>query len=328
MTAPLISVLMPCYNAAAWLIPTISSVLNQTYSNIELIVVDDGSSDNSSGVLAKIKDARLSVLRQSNSGAAAARNRAFQESHGEFVLYLDADDLIAREHITALYQAAAATPGTIAFSQWDRFRVDPSEANFPWRVTYQDGTGPEWLAKDWSDGHPMAQCGTFLLPRTHVSEHGGWNERLSLIDDFEFFARMIARSKGVRFAVDARLYYRSGIVGSLSGRKCRQSVESAYHSISLGTDHLLAVENSARTRRACANIFQNFNYTYYPSHQDLRKQAIGRIIELGGSDLQPDGPPGFRLLRPLVGWRLAKALQRTAEALRRLPRINDGSQVD
>src|SRR5690606_38229254 len=118
-----------------------------------------------------------------------------------------------------------------------------------------------------------------------------WDERLSLINDFEFFARVLVCATEILYSPGARLYYRSGLPQSLSGRKTRPAVESAFLSISLGTRHLLEAEDSPRTRRACANILQDFDYTYYPNHPDLRGGARARAAELGGSDLSPDGPP-------------------------------------
>jgi hypothetical protein len=80
-----------------------------------------------------------------------------------------------------------------------------------------------------------------------------------------------------------------------------------------GTQHLLDCEDSPRTRRAAANMLQDFIYGRYPHHPDLRAKMRARIEELGGSDLEPNGPPGFELLQPLLGWRLARRIQRFAE---------------
>jgi hypothetical protein len=156
----------------------------------------------------------------------------------------------------------------------------------------------------------------FLVPRVILAEAGGWDERLTLIDDFEFYARAIVGSAGVRYAEGARLYYRSGLGGSLSGTRSRKAVESAFLSLMLGTSHLLAAEDSPRTRRACANVLRDFDYAYYPAHADLREKARARIADLGGSDLAPAGPPGFQRLRRLVGWRAARRVQHLAERLR------------
>jgi len=314
---PNVSVLIPCHNAAPHIAATLESVLAQSWQPLEVIVVDDGSTDASASMLSQYARRGVGVIQQENSGAGAARNRAFAACSGQLVLFLDADDLINRDHISSLHAAIAGAPGCIAMSQWDRFHVSPDEAAFPHRQSYCDALGAVWLAQDWMHARSMTQCGMFLIPRAILVSVGGWDERLSLgpIDDFEFYARVVASSAGVRHAPSARLYYRSGLNGSLSGRRSRKAAEAAFLSLMLGTQHLLDAEDSLRTRRACANVLQNFEYTYYPAHADLRAKIRARVAELGGSDLAPDGPPDFQTLRQIVGWRAARRVQHLAESL-------------
>jgi glycosyltransferase involved in cell wall biosynthesis len=313
---PVISVLIACHNAASYVGAAVESVLAQTWPWLEVVVVDDGSTDCSVAAVASFEGRGVRVIQQANAGAAAARNRALAASSAPFVLFLDADDLISPDHLASLHAAIAGAPRSIAMSQWDRFSLSPDEAVFPPRATYRDAPGAEWLAQDWAQAGAMTQCGMFLIPRALLALAGGWDERLTLIDDFEFYARVIAGSAGVRFAPSARLYYRSGLRGSLSGQKSRKAAESAFLSLMLGTRHLLAAENSPRTRLACANVLQSFDYTYYPGHADLRAKIRARVAELGGSDLAPDGPPGFQAMRRFVGWHVARRVQHLAERLR------------
>ena len=313
---PTVSVLIPCHNAAPYVGAALDSVLSQTWRRLEVIVVDDGSTDGSAAILAGYARRGVRVIHQQNAGASAARNRALEASTGAFILFMDADDLINPEHIASLHAVIADAPRVIAMSQWDRFTVCPDEARFPNRATYRDAPGADWLAQDWAEAGSMTQCGMFLVPRAVLAETGGWDERLTLIDDFELYARVIAASAGVRYAEGARLYYRSGLGGSLSGARSRKAVESAFLSLMLGTGHLLAAEDSPRTRRACANVLQDFDYAYYPANADLREKVRARIAELGGSDLAPSGPPGFQRLRRIVGWRGARRVQLLAERLR------------
>lgn len=312
-SVPAVSVLIPCHNAARFISATLDSVLAQTWADLEIIVVDDGSNDGSRAILQSYAGRGVRMIVQANAGAAAARNRALSACSGAFVLFLDSDDVIGNDHIKALYASIAGLTECVAFSQWDRFRASIDESVFPHRSYYLNAPGVDWLIENWAGARPMMQPGMFLLPRKLLAEHGGWDNRLSLIDDFEFFARVISRSSGVRFASEARLFYRSSIAGSLSGRKSRASIESSILSLTLGTRHLLDIENCARARRVCANLFQDFEYTYYPDHADLRAIARARIIELGGADLVPDGPPGFQKLRRVVGWRAARHAQRLSE---------------
>jgi GT2 family glycosyltransferase len=304
---------MACRNAARYVSAAINSVLAQTWDDFEIIVVDDGSTDNSREVLSGFTDPRMRVIAQQNAGASFARNKAFAASSGPFVIYFDADDIMGPRHLESLVSRLRDGPDCIVFSRWSRFVTSLDEASFPVRPTEKDMTGVDWILRDWANARPMTQSGMFLIPRNLIEKHGGWDERLSLIDDFEFFARILTQSAGVRFAPEARLLYRSGVPGSLSGRRSRKAVESAHLSLMLGTQHLLDAEDSPRTRKVCANVLQDFEYTYYPDHPDLRASMRTRVKELGGSDLEPDGPPGFHKLRRFTGWKLARQVQRLAE---------------
>jgi glycosyltransferase involved in cell wall biosynthesis len=312
--SPTVSVLIACYNAAWYVSAAINSVLVQTWDDLEIIVVDDGSTDNSREVLSGFTDPRMRVIAQQNAGASSARNRAFAASSGSFVIYFDADDIMGPRHLESLVSCLRDVPDCIAFSRWSRFQTSLDEASFPARPTEKDMAGVDWILRDWANARPMTQSGMFLIPRVLIEKHGGWDLRLSLIDDFEFFARILSRSAGLRFAPNARLFYRSGVPGTLSQRKDRKAVESAYLSVLLGTQHLLDAEDSSRTRKACANVLRDFEYTYYPDHSDLRASMRARVAELGGSNLEPDGPPGFHKLRRLTGWKIARRVERMKTA--------------
>jgi hypothetical protein len=167
----------------------------------------------------------------------------------------------------------------------------------------------EWLVEAWRDARPMMQCALWLIPRQVLERSGGWDEDLSLINDFEFFSRVLCHTEEVLFTPGATLSYRSGLKSSLSGQKSRKAVESAFKSLTKGAEHLLARRADTETKRSCANLFQDFIYTYYPDHADLLHAMKARITELGGSDLPPDGPPRFQKLRRLLGWRMARRIK-------------------
>lgn len=309
----LISILIAAHDAETHIGATLTAALSQTWTPTEVIVVDDGSRDATARIVEQFKEVRL--IRQDNRGAPAARNRAFYASRGAYVLFLDADDLIGPDHLAALRSAIKDEPDCIGLGQWDRFHHDPTEATFPLRSTYANATGAEWIAMDWAHARPMTQCGMALIPRTLLEGNGGWNETLrgAPNDDFEFFARIIARSGGVRFAQGAKLYYRSGVSGSLSGRRGRMSAEAQLRSLLMGIAEFLAAEDSAYNRRLSANILRDFEYGQYPWNRDLRARARARIGELGGASIEPDGPPGFHMLRPWIGWKAARWAQLLAE---------------
>src|SRR4051812_14036077 len=94
MSAPLVSILIPCRNAEPWLAATLESALAQTHPATEIILVDDGSTDGSLELAHSFAARGVRIATQANAGASAARNHAFRESRGEFIQFLDADDLI------------------------------------------------------------------------------------------------------------------------------------------------------------------------------------------------------------------------------------------
>lgn len=95
LDAPLVSVIIPAYNADNFIAQTLESVLSQTYQNIEILVVDDGSTDTTPEIVKDFatKDSRVNLLQQSNAGVAVARNLAYLHSKGEYIAPIDADDI-------------------------------------------------------------------------------------------------------------------------------------------------------------------------------------------------------------------------------------------
>jgi glycosyltransferase involved in cell wall biosynthesis len=91
---PLVSVIIPAYNAAQYIAEAIYSALNQTYKELEVIVVDDGSTDGTSDIIQGINDSRLILIKQHNKGGSAARNHGLEAAKGEYIKFLDADDVL------------------------------------------------------------------------------------------------------------------------------------------------------------------------------------------------------------------------------------------
>ncbi|NMF56631.1 glycosyltransferase family 2 protein [Pseudanabaena yagii] len=306
---PLVSILIPIYNAENYLRETISSALNQTWQNIEIILVDDGSTDNSLEIAQQFASPQVKIISQSNRGASAARNRALMEAQGDFIQYLDADDLLCHNKIALqIEMLKKGIEDCVIAGEWGRFYTAPSEALFVQEQVWQDMDSIDWLLCSWLGGgmmHPAA----WLTPRNIADKSGSWNENLSLNDDGEYFCRVLLESKGIKFCWGARSYYRSGNSNSLSGLKSSKACESVFLSLDICTKNLLAKENSVRTRRACANLFQRFIYEYYPEANDLLIKVEEKIIELGGSDIEFINSPLFEFFKSFLGWKIARRLQ-------------------
>src|SRR5690554_1034075 len=155
--ADIVSILMPLYNAEKWLSETIESVLAQVYTNWELIIVDDGSMDNSYELAKSFakRDNRIKVYKQKNKGACAARNKAFELSKGEYIQYLDADDLLSKNKIELQLKALekANDENSIANCSWQKFKNKIGDIKNQKQIIDKSYTDPvDWLTDSWLGG--------------------------------------------------------------------------------------------------------------------------------------------------------------------------------
>jgi len=309
-TTPLVSILVPCYNAAPWLNETLESALAQTYQNTEILLVDDGSTDSSLSIARSFEPRGVRVFTQLNSGAAAARNHALRHAQGDFIQYLDADDLLAPEKISQqLLRLYQDNKKAVLTGCWGRF--SESIANTVFHSTnplFHDLSPTRYLCAYASEDcmmHPAA----WLIPRDVVQAAGTWNEKLSLNDDGEYFTRIVLQAERVLYCPNALSYYRSGLNQSLSNQRSSRHLESAYLALQLIVEHLRNYQNDPLTRQAAADLCQRFAYDYYPARPDLVNQALQQGKKLGGSKLRPLGGSSFHFVSHLLGWKMARWLQ-------------------
>ncbi|MBC1225146.1 glycosyltransferase family 2 protein [Nostoc sp. UCD121] len=310
--SPLVSILIPVYNAEPYLRETLDSALNQTWRNIEIILVDDGSKDDSLAIAKSYESKGVKVISQGqNKGQTAALNRCLAEAKGDFIQYLDADDILEPQKIEVQIKRLLEEPsGTLAIAPWARFyQNDLSTAKFVPNNDWCDFDDPiAWLVECWT-GHGTMPPGSWLYPREIIEKTGLWHEELTLNNDMEYFTRAVLASRRLVFCPEAKWYYRSGNP-SLSGQRSEKALWSQYEVIRLSTERLLSVENSDRTRYATACSWQYFVFLAYHRLPELVQYAEKKITELGGCDLKPDGGSLFRVLRDIFGWKAAMNLQR------------------
>lgn len=310
MSIPLVSILIPCFNAEPWIRDTLRSALVQTWTNKEIIVVDDGSTDRSRDLVRGFLQHGIRLIEQENQGASAARNRALSEAQGDFIQFLDADDLLAPDKIEIqMKRLSAESADRIAAGAWGRFYDVQINTRFLEESVWTDLAPVDWLVTSWCGGGMMVTH-SWLTPRTIIEKAGKWDETRSPVDDGEFFTRVVLNSGQVLFCPEARCYYRSGIPGSWSKGRTPEMLISIYCSIEASTAHLLGMEDSPRTRKACAAHFQQFIYDIYPDMPDLVSKAECKVTSFGGSDHKLDGGgTAFGLMAKTLGWKRAKRMQ-------------------
>lgn len=311
MSSPLVSILIPCYNAAPWLAATLDSALAQTWTNKEIILVDDGSTDGSLEFARTYERQGVRVVTQANAGASAARNHALRLARGEFIQFLDADDLLSPGKTAAQLALLIKRPvGTVATCAWGRFTGDSADARFVDEAVFRDFAAVDFLVLAGESG-AMMQPSAWLVPRGVAVKAGPWDESLSLNDDGEYFARVALASSGIAFCTDpaARSYYRSGLVGSLSRQRSPRARQSQFRSLELITAHLRAAEDTPRVRHACAGYWRRFIHDFYPSPADLIARAEAEVVHHGETVGRPAMGPKTAALAAVLGWKTVRRLK-------------------
>jgi glycosyltransferase involved in cell wall biosynthesis len=301
-----VSVVIPCHNAERWIGATLESVFAQTWRNLEVIVVDDGSTDRSPTVVEGLARNNLTLIRQEKRGAAAARNVGLASAAGDFVQLLDADDLIDPDKIALQMARLDGHSRSIASARWARFRDRPEDARFVDEPVGRDLDPIDWLALSRAEGLGMMFPALWLMPMAIVRSVGPWREDLSLADDTEYFTRVVLAADRILFCPGALCRYRSGVAGSLSGSK---NWPSAFAVLDLCEAQVRGREDSDRMRRGFALSWQILAHACYPYDPALAKAALARAQALHPARTAPAGGPAFRVLSRLIGWRAARRLQ-------------------
>jgi glycosyltransferase involved in cell wall biosynthesis len=308
---PLVSILIPAYNAEQWFSETMRSALAQSWERTEIIVVDDGSRDNTLAVARQFGSQRVKVVSQENQGAAAARNKCFSLCHGDYIQWLDADDLLSPDKISRQMELVlqGAGPRALLSSEWAHFLYRPHRAKFVPSALWHDLSKAEWLIRKIGQNLHM-QTATWLVSRELSEAAGPWNTELLGDDDGEYFCRVLMASDGVRFVPNARVYYRESGASSLSyiGHSERKMV-AQWKSMEKHIGYLLSLEDSGRARAACLQYIRNWLIYFYPERQELVEKAQALARDLGGRLEPPRLSWKYSWIRALFGWNLAKRAQ-------------------
>jgi len=324
--AELVSILIPAYNAEQWIRETMLSAINQTWPNKEIIVVDDGSSDNTYKVAKTLASRVVKVVTQPNTGACGARNNAFKLAQGDYIQWLDADDLLDPDKISMQLRLnnEGRDSRTLLTCAWGMFFSRPRKARFIPDSLWTDLSPADWIFTKFMNNVWMNPA-VWLVSRRLTELAGPWDRRLNLsgVDDGEYICRVVAASEKVKFCSEARCYYRRGNVGSLNWNmgKSDERLESLLLSLSLSIQHLRSLEDSERTRIACLKYLETMLPLFYPDKKELLARMQDLASDLGGQLSPPRASLKYYPVEKLFGsertkivrtnWRKSKLLMRS-----------------
>jgi glycosyltransferase involved in cell wall biosynthesis len=308
---PLVSILIPAYNAQDWIADTIKSALAQTWPNTEIIVIDDESSDQTLAIARQFEPLGVRVIQQSHQGAAAARNLAFSLSSGDYIQWLDADDLLAPDKIAQQMEAVQQGVGKriLLSAACASFMYRPYRAQFTPTELWCDLSPVEWLLRKMGQNLSM-QTATWLVSRELTETAGPWDPRLSGDDDGEYFCRVILACEEVRFVRNARVYYRSLPFSGLSHiDRIPRKVDAHWLSMRLHMQYLRSLEDSPRVQAACIQFIQDSLAYFYPERRDILGEAEAIADGFGRQLSNPKLSWKYAWIKALFGWKLTKPTQ-------------------
>lgn len=321
----LVSVVIPAFNAASRLPDTLESVLRQSHRDIEVLLVDDGSTDHTAKVAKRCDDSRLTLIRQENRGGSHARNAGLAAAKGDFVQFLDADDLLSPDKIARQLDLLLRSPrgclavsGVVYFFDEDDPETGTESPGYP-ELNSDDPA--EWLAELWTPGPGygasrwgMVPVHSWLSPRDVLAAAGPWNESLIKDQDGEYFCRAVLASRGIRWEPDSRVYYRKYREPiSVSAQTSEAALASRLRSVELKAAALSRKVPQPwpdKLRRAVARQCMDVAFAATPRLPNLAGDATAMASRYGGYDAREflEYNQTAFLASKLIGWRRTRIL--------------------
>lgn len=281
-TNPTISVIMPCYNAASYVKDAVNSVLSQTYQDIELIIVDDGSADDSKTIIDHLcseHSEQITILHQQNKGPYPARNLALKQAKGEFIAFLDADDYWEPECLAKLHKAIINKSADIAYCGWQNVgKGGPgTEPYIP--PAYEQGD----IVSSFIKGCPWP-IHAALCKHDVIDKLDGFSERYFSSMDFDLWIRLLTVTKNITLVPEVLAYYRWHDSGQISAIKWKQVLESwavRNDFIQQNPDLVKHINKSELERLTHGFILTNAYNAYWKRDMASAQKLFRKILSLG-----------------------------------------------
>jgi glycosyltransferase involved in cell wall biosynthesis len=278
-----ISIIVPVFNSENYIADTIISCLNQTYSNFELILVNDGSTDNVETVINKFADKRIQYFKIENSGACNARNFGISKANGHLIQFLDHDDILEFdkiEHQVKQYKKFgenfiySATMGSVSGKLKT---IDKGYSLYE-----RDFTPQEYFETVLNQFGKYLTTGAWLVPAKLINSTYGWDSSAGLNDDGEYFMRIILNSSGIVFSKQSIFYFRRDVPNSLSKQfDNKQVYVKWFYSYCSYSDNFIKKFDATIAKELSWKALSIYYCKSYPHYPDLLEKCLNRIKDLG-----------------------------------------------
>jgi len=299
-----VAVVIPCYNAAPWIAETLNAVAAQRGVSTEVVLVDDGSDDDSVAIARSVAlPSPLQIIRQERGGVSRARNAGTAATSAPFVQYVDADDVLLPGTLAARVAALEKTGADVAYTDFVEWRQQ-DDGSFAEGQVRARVLGPrpdtEILVDAWWPP------GALLYRRSLIDRILPWREDLPIIQDARFLLDAALAGAAFTHLGHCGLRYRVHSNQSLSRRDPRAFVDDCYRSIA-DVDRLWRETHGLddARRRALVRCYGSLARSYFPIDRERFASVLSRLLELDPAYL-PDSPRHFRWLSQMLGYERAE----------------------
>jgi glycosyltransferase involved in cell wall biosynthesis len=206
MWLPLVSIILPAYNCEKYIAASVASIIEQVYDNFELIIINDGSTDNTASILKSLSDPRITILNNDgNKGLIYSLNRAIDECKGEYIARMDADDIAATDRIEKQVHWLLHHPDTAVVGSFIKIIDDNSEEKTDWkldRLTTSADSIRQAMVKENCLAHPT------VMARAEVLKRYKYSPAQKNIEDYDLWLRILADGLIIEKIPQPLLYYR------------------------------------------------------------------------------------------------------------------------
>ena len=209
-----VTIVLPAYNASEYLTETINSVLSQTYADFELLVIDDGSTDNTRDIVNDFcqRDSRIRLISQKNQGVSVARNNGIKMARGEYIAFLDSDDLWVPDKLAKHVEHLTANPKLgLSFARVEFITFDGKSTG-----KYSNPRMVDISAKDLYEENAAVTPSNAVISRAALEQVGGFDGELSGAADAELFLRLKCHGWEVEGINEVLVLYRTSLGGMSS----------------------------------------------------------------------------------------------------------------
>jgi glycosyltransferase involved in cell wall biosynthesis len=314
---PLVSIIIPCYNCERWVRQTVESCFNQSHPNIEIIVVDDGSTDNCLEILREFSSA-IRLETGPNRGGNSARNRGFALSAGEYIQFLDADDYLESDKIARQVRFLQETQADVVYGDWRYRRHLPGT-----KFSYLDKIEISGIQKDillsLLSGRWWVAPGALLYRRQAVDRVGGWDEGLRAAQDRDFLTTVALSGATISYQPGCHFIYRKYGAVTVSSSNLARWVDSHCASLKKSEIALARAGNLTEQYRAAlttgyfelargTSYYTIRSLPTYANYQRMLDQIIQEIQGLSPNFRAANETRIFRTLESAFGFEFAMRL--------------------